>query len=440
MKFDDIKNSNTFRVLFIGFLVLLLLIPMGMVESVIKERGFLHDNASNEIQRSWGREQSLIGPILSLPYVKTFSARSGWSYNARYKHLRPELLNIDSSIETEIRYRSIYKVPVYTVDVHISGEFDLSDNGIGDEDNNGFQLEKGMIQIPLTSSRSVKEPIKFIWNGEVIELKPSWNSEDSEAVVFSAKLPTHLIRPDRVNTFEYQMKLAGTNSLAVVPSAKKTDVKMVSNWHSPGFFGIYLPGERTISADGFTAEWWTNDFLSDIGHEESEMISLDWFNAQAYGVNLIQPVNTYQVVTRAAKYAVLFIALTFMVYFFTELFGKTMLHPIQYLLVGVANCIFYLLLLSLAEHIRFNVAYVISACSSTSVISLYSLSILKSRLKATIVFAVLAGLYTYLFITLRSEGFALLIGSVGLFAILSAAMYLTRNIDWHNVRQQAQAN
>lgn len=438
MKFGDIKNSTTFRVLFIGFLILLLLIPMTMVESVIKERSYLHDNASLEIRRSWGPDQSIVGPVLTLPYVRTFSAGTGWSYDSRYKHIRPDDLNIESQIETEIRYRSIYKVPVYTADVHIRGEYDLGDITIGAEDNNGFQLDKGMIRIPLVNSRSIKEPITFIWNGKAIELKPTWNKENSKAVIFSAKLPADLILRDRVNTFEYKLKLAGTNSFSLIPSADKTNVKLVSNWHSPGFYGIYLPTERSISDEGFTAEWGTNDFLSDIGHEESEMISPDWFKGQVYGVNLIQPVNTYQVVTRAAKYAVLFIALTFMVYFFTELFGKSMLHPVQYLLVGVANCIFYLLLLSLAEHIDFNVAYVISAFASISLISLYSVSILKSRLKASIVFAVLTGLYTYLFITLRSEGFALLIGSVGLFAILSSIMYLTRNIDWHNVRPQFQ--
>ncbi len=438
MKFSDIKNSNTFRVLFIGFLILLLLIPMQMVESVIHERSFLHDNASNEIRHSWGPDQKLVGPVLTLPYVRTFTAGSGWSYDARYKHLRPQLLDIDSHIETEIRYRSIYKVPVYTADIFIKGKFDLSETDIDEDNSNGFQLEKGVIQIPFSNSRSIKEPLQFTWNGEAVILKPEWNSKDANAVVFRAKLPENLINKKGINTFEYKMKLAGTNSFSIVSSANSTDLKMHSNWQSPGFFGIYLPDDRTISEAGFTSEWHTNDFLSDIGHEESELIEMHWFHDQVFGVNLVQTVNTYQVVTRAAKYAVLFIALTFMVYFFTELFGKTMLHPVQYLLVGFANCVFYLLLLSLAEHVHFNLAYLFSAFASTSLISLYSVSILKSRFKAGIVFVVLVGLYTYLFIALRSEGFALLIGSLGLFIILSTAMYLTRNIDWHKMRPQIQ--
>ena len=207
---------------------------------------------------------------------------------------------------------------------------------------------------------------------------------------------------------------------------------MDSSWHSPGFFGIYLPSDHVVSDEGFTASWQINDLLTDLGHSEHERVLCSWFVGQPkFGVKFIQPVDTYQVITRAAKYAVLFISLTFLVYFFAELFGKASLHPIQYLLVGMANCIFYLLLLSLAEHIRFNIAYFISTCASVSLIAFYSVSILKSRTKALVMFVLLSGLYTYLFVTLRSEAYALLIGSIGLFVILGLAMYLTRNVDWN---------
>lgn len=148
-------------------------------------------------------------------------------------------------------------------------------------------------------------------------------------------------------------------------------------------------------------------------------------------MRLVQPVDTYQAVTRATKYAVLFIGMTFLVYFLIEVFGNAALHPIQYMLVGGANCIFYLLLLSLAEHIPFTIAYLVSACASLVVITLYSTSILNSRRKALVVFVVLSGLYSWLYVTLRSESYALLIGSIGLFLFLNTGMYLTRNIDWH---------
>ncbi len=434
MNLASIKNSTTFRVLFIGFLILLLLIPMGMVESVIFDRSHLYRQATNEITHSWGKEQLLSGPVLTLPFVKSFSENGGWSYDSRYQHLRPETMTVDSHIETQIRYRGIYEVPVYITTVRFNGLFSLADVGGENGSDVGLQLDEGVIQIPVNNSRSIKEPIGLVWDGEVIKLTPKWDKSDSGTVIFTAKLPAHLLNKNKDHEFEYEVKLAGSKALSFISSAQNTDIKMNSNWASPSFFGIYLPTSRDISDDGFTASWTINDLLTDMGHSEQEMVSSTWFQGQqSFGVNLIQPVDTYQVVTRAAKYAVLFISLTFLVYFFTELFSNALLHPIQYLFVGVANCIFYLLLLSLAEHINFTLSYFISSSASISLISLYSRSILKSRIKAAIVFVTLSGLYTYLFVTLRSEGFALLIGSIGLFVILGVAMYLTRNIDWRTL-------
>lgn len=411
-----------------------------MVESVINERSHLYRQATNEITNSWGNEQLLVGPILTLPFVKTFNSNAGWSYDSRYKHLRPEAMTITSNIATEIRYRSIYKVPVYTATVHFNGLFSLAESGLLEGNQGGLGLDEGVIQIPVNNSRSIKEPVRLVWDGEEIKLTPKWDESGSETVIFTGKLPKHLLNKNKVHEFEYELKLAGSKAFSFISSAQKTNIKIDSNWASPGFFGLYLPSSRDISDEGFTASWELNDLLSDLGHAESEMVSAEWFYAQPpFGVNLIQPVDTYQVVTRAAKYAVLFIGLTFLVYFFTELFGKTLLHPIQYLFVGVANCIFYLLLLSLAEHINFTLAYIISACASIMLIALYSQSILKSRVKALIVFITLSGLYTYLFVTLRSEGFALLIGSIGLFVILGFVMYLTRNIDWRTVGPETAA-
>lgn len=441
MNLASIKNSTTFRVLFIGILILLLLIPMGMVESVIFERSHLYRQATNEITYSWGNEQLLVGPIVTLPFVKTFSEKGGWSYDSRYQHLRPETMTVDSHIETQIRYRGIYEVPVYIATVRFNGLFSLAGVGGAGDSDTGLQLDEGVIQIPVNNSRSIKEPIGLVWDGEVIKLTPKWDKAGSETVIFTAKLPAHLLAKNKVHEFEYEIKLAGSKAFSFISSAKNTDIKMKSNWASPSFVGIYLPTSRDISDDGFNATWTINDLLTDMGHSEQEMVSANWFQGQqSFGVNLIQPVDTYQVVTRAAKYAVLFISLTFLVYFFTELFSHALLHPIQYLFVGVANCIFYLLLLSLAEHINFTLAYFISSSASISLISLYSRSILKSPTKAVIVFITLCGLYTYLFVTLRSEGFALLIGSIGLFVILGVAMYLTRNIDWRTLNSEAAAN
>lgn len=434
MKWGNIKNSNTFRVLFIGFLILLLLIPMGMVETLISERGHLYRQASKEITASWGKEQLLMGPILTLPYVKTFSNKSGWSAEQKNKHLQPDNMSINTNIETQIRYRGIYKVPVYTANVKISGDFNLLSPENNEEKNSYLKLNEGVVHIPIHSSRAIKKPIKFLWDNKEITLTPESNTKDSNTVIFTAKLPTQLLNINVNHSFQYEITLAGSELFSFLSSAKHTSIKINSNWASPSFYGSHLPTTHDITNEGFTASWEINDLITDINHEDSEKISLHWINSKPkFGIKLVQPVDTYQTITRAAKYAVLFIGLTFLVYFFTEIFSKTLLHPIQYLFVGVANCVFYLLLLSLAEHISFVTAYFISSTASIIMISLYSKSILNSRTKARQIFYVLSGLYTYLFVTLRSEGFALIIGSIGLFIILGLAMYLTRNIDWSKI-------
>lgn len=445
MKWDNIKNSNTFRILFIGFLILLLLIPMGMVESLIYERGHLYRQASSEIITSWGGEQSLMGPVLTLPFVRTFTSNKGWTANQKNKHLQPDNMNINAKIDTEIRYRGIYKVPVYTATIEVSGDFTLISPKYVKRKNSHIQLNEGIINIPIQGRRSIKKPIKFFWDDQEIVLTPGSIEEHEytptfDTVVFDGKIPEHLLKLDENHSFRYQVTLAGSELFSFLSSAKHTNITVNSNWASPGFYGSHLPRKHKITRKGFSATWEINDIITDINHEDNEDLALDWINDKpAFGIRLVQPVDTYQTVMRAAKYAVLFIGLTFLVYFFTELYGKVLLHPIQYLFVGVANCVFYLLLLSLAEHISFFNAYFISALASITLISLYSKSILKSRKKALHVFCILSGLYTYLYVTLRSEGFALLIGSVGIFTILGLIMYITRNMDWSKMRTEVKA-
>lgn len=430
MKWNHFKNSITFRILFICTIVLLLLIPMNMVESVIYERGYLYRQASSEIAASWGNEQQLMGPVLTLPYVNSVVASSGWSTDHKNKHLQADDMTINANIEAQIRYRGIFKVPVYTASIHVSGEFYLPSS----QEDDHVQLSEGIIQIPIQGSRSIKEPINFSWDNEEVALTAERDADSNDTVIFSATLPEKLLGKNQKHLFEYHVTLAGSELFSILSSAKHTQVKIDSNWPSPSFYGVHLPTQHDISDDGFTAIWDLTDLITELHHEDMEKMSTSWFASESrFGLKLIQPVDTYQIVTRATKYAVLFIGLTFLIYFFVELFEKTLLHPIQYLFVGIANCIFYLLLLSLAEHIAFTAAYFISAAASITLIALYSKSILKSRAKATLVFGVLAGLYSYLFVTLRSEGFALIIGSVGLFSILGLAMYLTRNIDWHKM-------
>ncbi len=253
MKWVNIKNSNTFRVLFIGFLILLLLIPMGMVESLIADRGHLYRQASSEITASWGKEQLIMGPVLTLPYVRTFPNKSGWSAEQKNKHLQPEDMTVNTTIETQIRYRGIYKVPVYTADVQISGKFNLLEPKNNNTKKSHLQLNDGIIRIPVQGSRALKKPIKFLWDNEEIILSPEGDVTESDRIIFTAKLPTHLLDINKSHKFQYFMTLAGSELFSFLSSSKHTSIAIKSNWESPSFYGRHLPTKREISSEGFTA-------------------------------------------------------------------------------------------------------------------------------------------------------------------------------------------
>jgi inner membrane protein len=238
--------------------------------------------------------------------------------------------------------------------------------------------------------------------------------------------------------FTINLELNGSESLQFLPAGDTTSVELRSSWPSPSFSGNYLPEARDITAEGFRASW----RVSSIGRELPSM----WTGAAGaagashesyFGVDLYMPLSVYRLTERATKYGVLFLGLTFVTYFLFEVVAGLRLHPLQYLLVGFANSLFYLLLLSLAEHIGFGLAYLVSCLGSCGLIIGYSWSVLGSRGSAAIMSAVLLLLYSFLYMTLKAESFALLAGTIGLWVSLAATMYLTRRIDWYGKSKNA---
>lgn len=211
-------------------------------------------------------------------------------------------------------------------------------------------------------------------------------------------------------------------------------MELSSPWRSPGFTGAFLPAARKIGPEGFTAAWQVPYFGRSYGQLWTDgEVSEDQLTDSAFGVSLVLPADAYQQTERAVKYAVLFILLTFGTFFLLELLSPVRLHAVQYLLVGFALCVFYVLLLALGEQLGFPLAYAIAACATAGLIAAYSRSILASRRWAAVVLAALLGLYGFLFVLLRLEDYSLMLGAVGLFAALAVLMRLTRNLDWYSL-------
>ena len=432
---NGLRQSSSMKVFGIAVLILLLLIPIAMTRGVVHDRIAIARDARHDIMRSWGQPQVVGGPILIVPYrVERNEYYGDHKEESGDLYLLPAELSIDAELVPEIRYRGQHRVPVYTANSVMRGTFaapDVSGLGLG---NAQFDWRRAHFALSISDAKSVRNVPAIQINGESVNFEASGRRVagfPSQIISFAGEIldSETWISPF---TFSINLDLSGTDKLQYLPLADSTSMFVKSTWSSPSFIGGHLPESRRISADGFEANW----RISSIGRELPSRWTSNSYEYQqtensSFGVGLFVPVGIYQLTDRATKYAVLFIGLTFVGYFLFEVISRLHLHPLQYLLVGLANTLFYLLLLSFAEHIGFGWAYLVSAVASTGLIAGYSASILGGLRRASLIVVMLVCLYGFLYLTLKAETFALLAGAVGLWVSLVLVMYLTRRIDWH---------
>jgi len=436
----ELRTSVSLKVVVIGLLILLLLIPVAMIRGVIDDREAVGRQAQSDIMQSWGGEQEIGGPILVLPYDTVKVTQYGERIT-KTGHLQilPALLNVDVELVSEVRHRSLHEVPVYTAGTTMSASFATPDwSGLG-IDNANIQWDRAVIAMSISDARAARNaPYLDIDNARV-------RFEPAGARV--AQLPPQITAPvsfyqnadnrDASLVVSIAFDTSGTRSFNVQALGDETVVNMHSNWPDPSFFGAFLPEAHDVTDSGFTARWRATSLGRTLPARwlEGELQQAT-IETAVLGVELFVPVGLYQLTDRATKYAIMFIGLTFVAYFLFEVLGGLRLHPLQYLLVGFGNAVFYLLLLSLAEHIGFGASYLLSATASAGMITGYSLSILGDRRRAALMLGILSLLYGFLYLTLQAETYAMLAGSIGLWSSLALIMYLTRRIDWYAIGQR----
>ncbi len=431
-----VKNSLTLRLVTIGFLVLIMLIPISFINDLITERQVRRDEAVNEISSKWGTEQTVSGPVMTVPYkyytrvyneeTKTYTAVE----TRELAHFLPEKLEISSKIIPSLRRRGIYEAMLYNADITIKGYFKKPDVKALYSDANAL-LKETFITVGLTDLRNV-EKVDLSFADKSYEFNPG-----TEAV---ALIPSGISTPVDVETssdttklyFSYTLKFNGSSGLFFVPLGKETYVDMTSPGQNPSFDGAFLPKTRNIDKNGFTANWQ----ISNLNRNFQQAFTgvPEGIAPSTFGVRLLIGVDEYQKNTRASKYAILFIMLTFMTFFFVQTINHIHIHPIQYLLVGLALVVFYILLISISEHLSFTYAYLIASLAIILQISLYVKSMFKHNLLTLVTALILVVLYAFIFVIIQLQDFSLLVGSVGLFAVLAAAMYFSRNIDWYSLK------
>lgn len=427
-------------------LILALLIPQSFIMDLVSERTSWRQQAYDSIEQSWPGRQTLAGPVLLVPYHLTYNSKEKIIVNKVEKsvikevtvddilYLIPKQLNINSKLESSMRYRGIYEIPVYGNGLQVTGEFDNQAllNVIADNKDKKIRWDKPQLSVLVSDQRGIAAPPALKWNNSDIAFQPSANLPHASAGMH-ADLPQISVEKAASLPFAFNMELRGMRAMSFSLLSENSQVQLAANWANPSFMGELLPEKRDINPQGFSAEWKASSFSYDVSNalEQCRKGECNSLLNRAVGFELIQPVDVYQQSERSIKYAALFIILTFMALVLFELLKKLPIHPIQYTLVGMALLVFYLLLISLSEHLLFIYAYSIGASASILLLTVYFGAILHSHKSGLILGAALAVLYGVLYVILQSEENSLLMGSVLIFIMLAGLMLTTRHFDWY---------
>lgn len=432
------SNSILWKVLMMVGLILGLLIPLNMIGGIISERQVNKRQVEEDIAQTWASKQVILGPVLAIPYKNTYDVTDETGKKQvrsirNIAYLLPEQYQVKSNIIPEPRYRGIYQSIVYTSNLTAQGNFSLKTLDELHIAKENILWKEAFVVLGIPSMRGVNQKPDLTMLGKSSELLPGMNGTSvSSSGLYS---PVPLSGNETSFPFKLALSLKGSQALAVIPIGKQNTLVMESGWQSPSFVGSTLPTSRHIGDKGFTATWDIPYFARSYGQAlrntpdiQASMIG------SAVGVELLTPVDSYRQSDRAIKYGVLFLVLTFATYFLFEIISRYRLHPFQYLLVGCAISLFYLLLIAISEVTQFGLAYGIASLATISVITLYSKAILgKIRKHAQwIITTLLSILYIYLYVLLQLEDMSLLFGAIGLFIVLAVIMYVTRNIDWYS--------
>ncbi len=414
------------KLLFISLIIIALLTGLGFIKGQLSDREYTYRNAKSQISESAGSTLNFKGPYIAIPYTKTieeFVYRDGKQFKETkiadegWHIISSDSVNIDAKLDSEARYLSIYSTPIYTGNASIYAVFNPKE--LLEKDGISYKKDEAVLYMQLVNSSVLNNPV----------FKINDNDFNSDLFTIDGKIGigTKINYDSEKLVMKTNIGLRGAEQFTYGISSKQTKLNLACDWTSPGFTGFsYLPDKHEITDTGFTAQW-SIPFGSDK-------------TTQTIGFSFIEPVNLYQKLHRATKYGFLFIIVPFLVLFLFEIFAKITLHPVHYLLSGAACVLFFLILLALSEHIHFDAGYLIGAVTAGLTVSLYISSVTKRFGLGGIMMAMFTVLYSYLFFSLRSEDYALLFGAFFAFAVVAALMFLTRKIDWYNLKKKKTEN
>lgn len=423
----------TLKAIIILILSLVMLIPGFLIQGLIREREMRSEETIEKINNKWSYAQTLYGPLLVVPYTKTVPGEGKLKYEEHQLCITPERLSINAELFPEERHYGIYKTTVYESAIMATGHFPgfNYEKALGSYDI-VIHWEKAYITFSVSDLRGLTSEMSIKFGNKEYSASPDRASEpdpeESELLSFLID-DKEVLQSGGELAFSYNFNLRGSRSIDFIPIAKNTEVNVKGDWQSPSYTGSFSPEIKSCQS-GFEAEWNVLSLNRNIPDYWIDNRTAHQYTA-TFGVYLLDPVNIYQQSMRSAKYALLFIFLTFIIFFFVELLSKKSIHPVQYFMVGIALLLFYTLLLSLSEHLHFGWSYLIASVATIGLITIYSLSVFRNKKQTFVLSLTLSALYIFLYVVLQLEDIALLIGSIGLFVILAVLMYVSGKINWY---------
>lgn len=439
------QRSFGLKLILVCMLALLMAIPAGFVWMVIYSRASDAQAAIAEVAALRGGPQQLMGPAIAVPFdrevVVAVNNVNQVQTQVGRMVLYPETGTATAKLATEVRKRGLHDVPIYRADVDFVATF--NPERLVREAPTGARMRwnEARVYVSMSDLRGAKDA-RLTLGGQALELAPV---ETLASETFSRPGLTPGLLGAPLNWTEApvgalqataKLNVSGAQRVAVAAFARDTTINLAGDWGSPSFDGGTLPDQRQVTKEGFTAMW-RIPFLARGAPGAGVDLSFDTLAYSSPGVSLLDEGNPYQSVERALKYAPMFIGLVFLAYFLFEATSGVRAHPAQYVLVGLAQTVFYMLLLSMSEIIGFNIGFLIAAVATVSALSLYAGSVFASRAAMVNAFVVFSALYGLIYVLMRMEDYALLVGSLASFAAIAGTMWMTRNLDWYGVGRSA---
>ncbi len=447
-----VLSSPGVKFIMIGFISMALLIPTLLVWGLVEERGKRAEEVSARIANGWGGPQVLNGPYVAVPFEvnrnQTVDGRIVWQTVTEWALLMPETLAVDSKLATEERKLSIYTLPVYNAKIAIAGRFAPGMIDDFKQREGKPDLDRAILVMSIADITGIRSDAGVrIDGGPLLPFDPGMKSISSvtagslESYRPPVRLGSGVNRPvgrslvENGFRFAVDLSLNGSGSFAIAPAGQTTRFSAEANWPHPGFEGLFLPEEKSIDAKGFTAKW-TIPYLAR-GVDRVVSGSVLPLSNSLMTVNMVEPVKFYQVVARTLKYSIGFFSVVFLAVFIIELKSARKVHWIQYVLTGLALVVFYILLLALAEHTGFEIAYVMASLATAGLISAYVGSVTGSMRRGAVLAFVLVASYTVMYLILREDEYALLAGALISFVTIATTMFSTRKVDWSGTAKAA---